>query len=54
MTPYLRADAATPHPPFGHLLPQGEKAPTADSRLYGLLPLWERVAKPDEGSISQH
>ena len=23
-----RADFTTPHPPFGHLLPQGEKAPT--------------------------
>src|SRR5688500_18964827 len=26
-----------------HLLPQGEKAATADSRFHGLLPLWEKV-----------
>src|SRR5687767_7473586 len=50
----FHADCATPHPPFGHLLPQGEKATTADSRFHCLLPLWEKVAKPDEGSISQH
>jgi hypothetical protein len=50
----LSADRTTPHPPFGHLLPQGEKATTVGSRFHALLPLWEKVAKPDEGSRSQH
>jgi hypothetical protein len=27
---------------------------TASSRFYGLLPLWEKAAKPDEGCTSQH
>src|SRR5688500_2441555 len=50
----LSADCTTPHPRFAHLLPQGEKASTEELRFHGLLPLWEKVAKPDEGSISQH
>src|SRR6218665_3974108 len=33
----------TPHSPFGHLLPQGEKAITEAS--VGLLPLWEKVGE---------
>ena len=42
----LSADRWTPHPPFGHLLPQGEKAmePRTLSRE-APLPLWERVAQ---------
>jgi hypothetical protein len=55
----LNADCLTPHPPFGHLLPQGEKA--MEPRVWQsglLLPLWEKVARAqretDEGSISRH
>jgi hypothetical protein len=41
-----------PHPPFGHLLPSREKADTLASRLDCLLPLWEKVAKPDDGEAA--
>jgi hypothetical protein len=44
----------TPHPPFGHLLPQGEEANTANIAVgSSLLPLREKVDRPkaetDEG-----
>ena len=40
-----------PHPASGHLLPQREKADTPPSRFDGLLPMGEKVAKPDEGAL---
>ena len=43
----------TPHPPFGHLLPQGEKALWRDRAHASLRPLGEKVDRPqaetDEG-----
>jgi len=50
MMPYVPPH---PHPPFGHLLPSREKADTRTSRLNCLLPLREKVAKPDEGGATR-
>jgi hypothetical protein len=46
-------DGATPHPPLGQLLPQGEKAMEPNVLSRRLLPLWEQVAKPDEGATGR-
>ena len=45
----------TPHPPFGHLLPQGEKALWPDGAAASLLPLrdFKAVAKPSFAPVER-